>query len=160
MWWVDVISKKVAPDYFIKAFSLPRSLEPMFQNEVFDGDRAKRVKLSEKTGEEGDAHGLHHAKSLSVFVQSMHLEKLPIVQPHPGFINRLPWPIKSIFVYLFDKLTFMYSLHHKGDEQFRNCIQRAENMASVCNLYCKLFILNKICMMYVIHQLINFKYRN
>jgi len=131
MWWIDVSSKKVTPSLFIKAFSLPRSVEAMFQNEVFDKDRSKRLSLSDRTTLEGDVHGLHHIKSLNLFIQTMYLEKHPVVNPHPAFFAFLPWPIRVIFTYVSNRIAFVYSLDNAKDGEFRNALERAERISSV-----------------------------
>jgi hypothetical protein len=131
MWWIDVSSKKITPKYLIKAFSLPNSLNSMFQNEVFDTDRSKRLSLSEQTTEQGDDNGLHHIKSLNLFIQTMYLEKCPVVDAHPETIRCLPWPLRNICLYISEKIAFTYSLDHAKDFEFKNSIERAENIASV-----------------------------
>ena len=70
-------SKKITPSLLIKAFSLPRSLDKMFQYEVFDSDREKRLNLASKTTDDGDAHGYHHIDSLNLFTQTIYMEKVP-----------------------------------------------------------------------------------
>lgn len=130
MWWVDVCTKKIYPSKFIKAFSLPRSLEPMFKNEVFDNNGNKRLKLSHKTATEGDEHGFHHINSMNVFVQTLFLENKPGVNPHPTWLKYLPSFISRPIEYVSDKLAFMYDLDDVFDNEPRWSLERAERTAS------------------------------
>jgi len=135
MWWVDICTKKIYPSIFIKAFSLPRGLEPMFENEVFDDDRSKRLHVSCKTAEEGDEHGFHHISSLNLFVQTIYLENKPCVNPHPSFLEYLPQFISRPIEYVSDKLAFMYTLDGLRDTELRKSLERSERIAAVRSQY-------------------------
>ena len=132
MWWVDVCSEKITPKIFIKAFALPRVIEPMFQLEIFDRKRSNRLYMEEKTTAEGDVHGNHHVNSLNMFVQTMYLDKFPIVNPHPKVFYCLPKMIKNFLVYWSDKLAFLFTQGQgrAKDHGFRQALERAERVSS------------------------------
>ena len=132
MWWVDVSSQKVTPKVFIKAFSLPRALEPMFQLEIFDAKRSNRMHLAQKTTSEGDIHGFHHINSLNLFIQTMYMEKFPIVNPNLEFIYNKNFPafIRDKIVYVMDKLAFFFTYDHHPDNSYRASLERADRVAS------------------------------
>ena len=129
MWWVDVCSKKVSPELFIKAFELPRSVEKMFQNEVFDERRNNRLIIADRTSPEGDEHGFHHFYSLNLFIQTLYIERVPVVNPHPNFIHRLHEFIQDPLLWCSDRIAFFYSLDHADDHAYQYAIELADRIA-------------------------------
>lgn len=129
MWWIDVCSTNNSFGLLIKAFELPRSVVKMYRNEVLDERRDNRLVIADKTSSEGDEHGFHHLCSLSLSVQSLYIEKTPIVNPHPNFIHRFCGIFRDSFIWCSDKIAFLYSLDHVDDHAYEHSIQAAERIA-------------------------------
>ena len=140
LWWVDICVEKVLPNVVgsvIQNFGLPSDIDSCFYNEILNDDRETRVRLGSGGISKPAVKAVNddeplETKSLSLFVQSMYISNVPIVQECGWWVEWL-WPkfLRSVFQYIYSRISQFLSYAGEIDLSRCRAIQLAEALSKV-----------------------------
>ena len=141
LWWIDICVENVLPNIVntvIQTFGLPTDIEACFYNEYLTNDRESRVCMGPGVISKPIVKALNKGQALetnsfSLFVQSMYIKNVPIVQECGWWVDCLrPQILKNFFQYLYSRLSQFMSYSGSVSLDYCKAVQLAEAASKVC----------------------------